>query len=139
MFVYDAREFSTQWAYVAGDASLVPRLLILMPRSRTVLTAPSEMIEELSRLPAVTELFVQKPMAVDRGQERLVDSTPAIHLTPEHPVSYEKLVVPAAVQLIDEVLAHNRRFLGTEVIYGFLADGGTAAEVAGTNARSPRV
>lgn len=139
MFVYDAREFSTHWVYLGGEANLVPQLLVLLPPTRSIVTAPSDLAGAVSKLPGVTESFVQKLMLVERGQEKLVESRPAIRLTPEHAASYAKLAVPSSVQVTDAVVALNRRFLETEVVYGIFAEDGTLAAVAGTNARSPGV
>jgi GNAT superfamily N-acetyltransferase len=139
LFVYEAHEFSTLWAYLAGDSEVVSRLLDEIPRKHTVATAPSESSSILSHLPGVTEVFVQQIMVVERGEERLVDPTPATRLTPEQALPYAQLVVPAVVPITEKVVELNREFLRTEVVYGIFAGSGALAAVAGTNARSPAV
>lgn len=139
LFVYDAHEFSSQWAYLAGDSEVVSRLLGEIPPEGMVVTAPSESSSILRHLPGFTEAFVQEVMVVERGEERLVDPTPATRLTPEHALSYAQLVATADVPVTEQILELHRDFLRTEVVYGIFTEGGALVAVAGTNARSPTV
>ncbi len=51
LFVYDAHEFTTQWAYLAGDPEVVSRLLGKIPREHAVATVPSESASLFHLLP----------------------------------------------------------------------------------------
>lgn len=78
-------------------------------------------------------------MVVERGGERLVDPAPATRLTPEHALTYSRLVATADVPVSEQKLELHRDFLRTEVVYGIFANTGVLAAVAGTNAQSPTV
>jgi len=136
LFVYDSHEMGIKWAYLRGDKVAVETLLSRLPRGRVVVNTEPELVSIVKARSDFTEADIDHIMVVVRGEQRLVDSTSAVRLGPEHAEAYCRFANPDSPTVTPGEMEMHRRLLREEVVYGIFAEDGTIASVASSNCRS---
>ena len=135
LLVYDSSQFGALWAHLAGEPDAGRLLLPCLPKQGVIVLCPPEMAGAVLDHVVGGRAIPEEIMVVERGEERLVGSGPAVRVPAEQAEEYARLVVPSIVPLSPALIERNRQHLAEQVVYGVFQEGALVS-VAGTSVRT---